>query len=94
MEKEVYDIIISPIISEKSTALSDKENKYVFKVAKRANKIEIRKAIEKIFSVKVTSVNTMQYIGKKKRVRMAEGMTAAWKKAVVTLEKGQKINFT
>ena len=94
MEKEAYDIIISPVISEKSTALSDKQNKYVFKVARRANKIEIRKAVEKIFNVKVTSVNTMQYRGKRKRVRMAEGMTPAWKKAVVTLGEGQKINFT
>ena len=93
MKKEVYDIIVSPIISEKSTALSEKENKYVFKVDKHANKIEIRKAIETIFKVKVNSVNTMNYQGKKKRVRMAEGRRPSWKKAVVTLKKGQKIEF-
>ena len=93
MKKEVYEIIVSPIISEKSTALSEKQGKYVFRVNKKANKIEIRKAVEEIFKVKVTSVNTMQYRGKKKRVRMAEGMTSSWKKAVVTLGKGQKIDF-
>ena len=94
MKKQAHEIIVSPVISEKSTALSEKQNKYVFKVDKKANKIEIRKAVEKIFKVNVTAVNTMQYLGKKKRVRKSEGMTASWKKAVVTLKSGQKIDFT
>ena len=93
MKKNEHNIVLSPIVSEKSTTLSDKQNKYVFKVSPRANKIEIRKAIEKIFNVNVTSVNTMNFRGKRKRVRMTEGMTSAWKKAVVTLKKGQKIDF-
>ncbi|MCK5707214.1 MAG: 50S ribosomal protein L23 [Candidatus Aureabacteria bacterium] len=94
MEKQAHVIVISPVISEKSTALSEKQNKYVFKVDKKANKIEIRKAIEEIFKVSVTAVNTMNYMGKKKRVRKSEGKTASWKKAVVTLKEGQKIDFT
>ena len=94
MNKDAHKIIVSPVVSEKTTVLTEKESKYVFRVNRKANKIEIRKAIEKIFNVNVTAVNTMNYIGKKKRVRMAVGMTSAWKKAVITLKKGQKINFT
>ncbi|MBN1521674.1 MAG: 50S ribosomal protein L23 [Candidatus Aureabacteria bacterium] len=93
MKKNMYDIIMNPVISEKSTALSEKQGKYVFCVEKKANKIQIRRAVEKIFNVNVTSVNTMNYRGKRKRVRRAEGMTPSWKKAVVTLKKGQKIDF-
>ena len=94
MKKDEHKIIVSPVVSEKTTVLTEKESKYVFRVNRKANKIEIRKAIEKIFNVNVTAVNTMNYIGKKKRVRQALGMTSAWKKAVITLKKGQKINFT
>jgi large subunit ribosomal protein L23 len=94
MKKEPHEIIISPVISEKSTKLSEKQGKYVFRVDPHANKVEIGKAVEKIFNVKVTAVNTMNYSGKNRRVRMAEGRTAAWKKAVVTLKEGQKIDFT
>ncbi|MCK4820842.1 50S ribosomal protein L23 [bacterium] len=94
MNKDAHKIIVSPVVSEKTTVLTEKESKYVFRVSRKANKIEIRKAIEKIFNVNVTAVNTMNYIGKKKRVRMAVAMTSAWKKAVITLKKGQKINFT
>jgi large subunit ribosomal protein L23 len=93
MNKNSYDIIISPVISEKATHMTEKQNKYVFKVDRRANKLEIKGAIEKIFKVEVTSVNTMNYSGKMKRVRMAQGRTSSWKKAVVTLKKGNKIDF-
>ncbi len=92
--KEYYDIIIEPVISEKSTELSEKQGKYVFKVDKRANKYQIKDAIEHIFNVKVVKVNTMNYDGKKKFVRGKVGKTASWKKAVVTLKEGQKIDFT
>ena len=66
MKKDEHKIIVSPVVSEKTTVLTEKESKYVFRVNRKANKIEIRKAIEKIFNVNVTAVNTMNYIGKKK----------------------------
>ena len=68
------------------------ENKYLFWVDKRANKIEIKKAIEEIYKKKVIKVNTIIVSGKKKRVRYKEGYTSEWKKATVTLEKGEKID--
>ena len=79
------EIIIKPVVTEKSsTALA--ENKYTFKVAKKATKIEIKRAVEKLFGVKVLSVNTMTVKGKEKRVRYQTGRTSDWKKAIVTVE--------
>ncbi len=90
MEKMIQDIIIAPVITENSTACLA-EGKYTFKVAKDANKIEIKKAVETMFAgVKVEKVNTMTVKGKKKRMGRSEGYTSAWKKAIVTLEKGSK----
>lgn len=85
MEKTVHDIIIRPIITEASVdALADR--KYTFEVAKDANKIEIKKAVEQLFKdVKVAKVNTMNVRGKKKRMGRNEGYTTAWKKAIVTV---------
>jgi large subunit ribosomal protein L23 len=78
--------------TEKSTLLTDNLNKYVFEVAPHANKIEIRKAIEELFGKKVVSVNTSHHRGKERRKRTAAaGCTAAWKKAVVTLAAGEKL---
>ena len=78
--------------TEKSTLLTDNLNKYVFEVAPHANKIEIRKAIEELFGKKVVSVNTSHHWGKERRKRTAAaGRTAAWKKAVVTLAAGEKL---
>jgi len=87
MEKTVQDIIIRPIITEASMdALADR--KYTFKVAKTANKIEIKKAVEQLFKdVKVEKVNTMNVRGRKKRMGRNEGYTTAWKKAIVTINK-------
>ena len=88
--KSAYDIIIRPIISEQSMEQND-INKYAFEVARDANKIEIKKAIEEIFSVKVDKVNTLNTVGKKKRTgRYPEGYTATWKKAVVRLTEDSK----
>jgi large subunit ribosomal protein L23 len=84
------DIIIGPIITEKSNALSA-EGKYVFKVKRNANKIEIARAVEKIFDVRVVAVNTINVPGKLKRQGRSEGMTPAWKKAIVTLQDGETI---
>ena len=85
-----YDIVKTLIHTEKGTIL-EPEGKYLFQVAKRANKIEIKKAIEEIYKVKVQDVNTSIVRGKLKRVRQEQGRTTAWKKAVVTLQEGQKI---
>ena len=80
--------------TEKSTLLTDNLNKYVFEVAPHANKIEIRKAIEELFGKKVVSVNTSHHRGKERRKRTAAaGRTAAWKKAVVTLAAGEKLEI-
>lgn len=89
-----YDIIKSLIHTEKETNLFAPEGKYLFWVDKNANKIEIRKAVEEIYKVKVNLVNTLIVPAKAKRVRYQEGYSADWKKAVVTLEKGQKIELT
>ncbi|MCI8604168.1 MAG: 50S ribosomal protein L23 [Ruminiclostridium sp.] len=90
MEKTVQDIIIRPIITEASMdALADR--KYTFKVAKTANKIEIKKAVEQLFKdVKVEKVNTMNVRGRKKRMGRNEGYTTAWKKAIVTITPDSK----
>lgn len=90
MEKTVQDIIIRPIITEASMdALADR--KYTFKVAKTANKIEIKKAVEQLFKdVKVEKVNTMNVRGRKKRMGRSEGYTSAWKKAIVTITPDSK----
>ena len=83
------DIVIKPIITEKSMG-GLQENKYTFKVAKNANKIEIAKAVEELFGVQVASVNTMNVRGRAKRVGMSRGTTPSWKKAIVTLKEGSK----
>ena len=86
------DIIIAPVITEKS-ALLEQEGKYVFKVDTKANKVQIKPAIEKIFNVKVLSVNTSNSHPKKKRVGKYTGMTNKYKKAIVKLAKGSTISF-
>jgi len=86
------DIIIAPVITERS-AILEQEGKYVFKVDTKANKVQIKQAIEKIFNVKVESVNTMNSHPKKKRVGRYTGMTNKYKKAIVKLAKGSTISF-
>ena len=87
---EARDIIIKPVVTEKSVSLMQ-ENKYVFKVALSANKIEIKKAIEEIFRVKVVNVNTVRVNGKTKRMGRYEGKTSDYKKAIVQLAEGDSI---
>lgn len=85
-------IIKRMYVTEKGTTSAEKQNKYSFEVAGEANKVEIKHAVEKHFKVTVTKVNTMQCEGKKKRLRtMKFGRRPDWKKAVVTLKKGDKI---
>ncbi len=88
---DLYSVIKKPLITEKSTIARDDANKYVFEVDRRANKIEIEKAVEKLFKVKVMNVRTMNMEGKKKRVGKVMGRKSDWKKAVVTLAPGQSI---
>lgn len=87
------DIIKAPIITEKSTDISSDETKYVFKVDVKANKTQIKEAVQKIFKVKVESVNTVNVHPKKKRVGRYSGMSNKYKKAIVTLQKGNKIDL-
>ena len=88
--KLAREIIIKPVVTEKSVDLMQ-ENKYCFKVAKDANKIEIKNAIEEIFKVTVVNVNTVNVHGKMKRMGRTQGKTASWKKAIVTLREGDSI---
>jgi large subunit ribosomal protein L23 len=88
-----YEVILSPLLTEKGTLLKEKDNKVLFKVARDANKIEIKKAIEEIFKVKVDHVATINYKGKKKRLGRFEGRRSDWKKAIVTLKEGEKLDF-
>ena len=89
---EPRDIIIRPLITEKSTTLME-EGKYVFEVAKSANKIEITKAVSSIFNVKVAQVNTINVEGKKKRMGRFVGKRSNYKKAIVKLAAGETIAF-
>ena len=91
--KSEYDILVSPRLSEKQMGLHESENKVIFKVHKNANKIEIKKAVEKIFDVTVERVTTMNCKGKKKRLGRYEGKRPDWKKAIVKLKEGSKIDF-
>jgi large subunit ribosomal protein L23 len=88
-----YDTIIAPVITEKSTAASE-HNKVVFRVAPKATKPEIKAAVEALFNVKVTAVNTLNREGKRKRFRGIPGRQSSYKKAVVTLAEGQSIDVT
>jgi len=87
--KTAYDIIIKPIITEQSMEATE-EKKYVFQVANDANKIEIKKAVEEIFGVKVEKVNTIRMEGKMKRQGIFVGRRASWKKAMVKLTADSK----
>ena len=92
--KDIYQVIQKVLLTEKGTRLSEEENKYIFRINPRANKAEIKRAVEEFFKVKVVAVNTMNRQGKKKRERTASfGRTAAWKRAVVTLAEGNTIDF-
>ena len=91
--KDMYGVIQRPIITEKSTLLKEEANKVVFAVDRRANKIEIKNAVEHIFNVKVLDVHVMNYVGKRKRVGRSQGRRPDWKKAVLTLKQGDSIEF-
>ena len=91
------NILIKPIVTEKMTAQGEDFNRYGFIVAKDANKLQIRKAVEDLYDVKVADVNTMRYAGKRKqrstKSGVSVGKTASYKKAVITLAEGEVIDF-
>jgi len=90
-----HNIVLEMLLTEKGTALTERANKYLFRVSSAANKIEIKRAVEQLFKVKVARVNTMIRQGKNKRLRtMNYGKTSAWKRAVVPLRAGEKIDLT
>lgn len=91
--RNVHQVIVRPLVTEKSTELLEREGVYSFVVAVDANKIEIGKAIEQLFNVKVRDVRTMQYRGKERRLGRSLGRRAAWKKAVVKLREGDSIEI-
>ena len=93
MNTKYLEIIKAPVITEKSSTLAQNEGKYVFKVDPKANKTEIKEAIEKIFKVKVESISTINANTKKRRVGRYTGLTNRYKKAIVKLAEGQTIDL-
>jgi large subunit ribosomal protein L23 len=90
---DVYKIVKKPLVTEKGTVMLSEGNRVTFKVHLDANKIEIREAVQKIFSVTVLQVNTQVVRGKRKRFGKAMGQTRSWKKAMVQLKEGDKIEI-
>jgi len=91
--KGARDVIQAPLISEKGSFLTEGANQVLFKVRPDANKIEVKKAVEALFKVKVEKVRMARYLGKIRRVGRNAGRRADWKKAYVTLREGDKIDF-
>ena len=92
-EQTLYDAIVRPLLTERSTVLKEKHNQYLFEVRKDATKGQIRDAVEKLFKVSVEGVRTMILPGKYRRFGKGGGYRSDWKKAVVTLKQGQKIDL-
>lgn len=91
--ERIFEVLLSPHVSEKATNIADAHNQFVFRVAKNASKLEIRKAVEQLFEVKVKSVQTLNVKGKAKNFGRLQGRRSGWKKAYVSLEAGQDIDF-
>ncbi len=89
----VIDVIKGPVITEKGTLVNELGNQVVFRVDPRANKVEIRQAVERLFKVKVEKVRTSRLLGKTRRVGKSLGRRSDWKKAYVTLAEGARIDF-
>ena len=93
MKEKAYQILKRPLITEKSTLEKDRYNNLYFEVDRRANKVEIKKAVEEIFKVDVVKVRTCIVKGKRKRVGRFVTKTPDWKKAIVTIKPGQRVEF-
>ncbi|EKD35918.1 MAG: hypothetical protein ACD_75C01726G0004 [uncultured bacterium] len=91
--KDIYEVIKKPRLTEKGMTLQEMNNQIVLRVDPRANKIEIKDAVERLFNVKVEKVATLNVLGRKKRLGRSVGETSDWKKAVVTLKEGHKVDF-
>ena len=91
--KNRYSVLKKPLITEKSNLMKEELNQIAFAVDPRANKIEIKEAVKKLFNVKVLKVRTINMLGKKKRLGRSQGKKSDWKKAVVTLKEGERIDF-
>jgi large subunit ribosomal protein L23 len=91
--KGAYQVVQKPLLTEKGTRLKEEGNHYLFRVAKRANKVEIKQAIETLFKVTVVAVRTLQVRGKNKRLGKFQGRQANWKKAIATLKAGDSIEL-
>ena len=91
--KNSYEVLIGPMLTEKGTLMKETDNKILFRVARHANKIEIKKAVEEIFKVKVDRVRTINVRGKIKKMGKFEGKRPDWKKAIVALKKGEQLDF-
>ena len=91
--KEIYGCIRRPVVTEKSNLIKEEAGKVIFEVDQRANKVEIKQAVQKLFNVTVTAVNVMNFEGKRKRTGRIIAKKQDWKKAIVTLKKGDKIEF-
>ena len=91
--REHQEIIWAPLITEKGSLMAEKTNQVLFKVRPDANKIEVKKAVEALFKVKVLKVRMIRYLGKMRRVGRNAGRLPQWKKAYVTLKEGDKIDF-
>ena len=89
----LQEVIRAPLVSEKGTLLAESTNQVLFKVRPEANKIEVKKAVESLFKVKVVKVRIARYLGKIRRVGRHMGRRPGWKKAYVTLKEGDKIDF-
>jgi large subunit ribosomal protein L23 len=90
---EEYKIVRRPIVTEKGSTLKDENNQLIFEVALAANKSEIKKAVEKLFKVTVLSVRTQNRLGKRKRLGKSVGRRKNWKKAIVTLKEGNRVDY-
>ncbi len=90
--RDPREVVIRPVVTERTTELGEEQNAYTFVVTKDANKIEIRQAVERLFSVKVASVNTLNYRGKWRRVGRSLGRRPGYKKAIVKLAEGERID--
>ena len=90
---EINKVVRKILITEKSTAAREKSNKYFFEVNPKANKVEISEAVEKLFKVKVADIRVMHVLGKKKRMGRTMGQKSSWKKAIVTLAAGSRIEI-
>ncbi|MBI5629614.1 MAG: 50S ribosomal protein L23 [Elusimicrobia bacterium] len=93
-EQDIYGVIVRPLLTERSTIMKEKNNQYVFEASLGANKGQIKSAIERLFKVQVEAVRTMVVGGKFRRFGRGGNYRPDWKKAVVTLKQGQKIDFT